>query len=321
MLENNMKTPILYLVFNRLDLVEKSFAKIKNARPKVLFVAADGPRADAIEDERKCYDVRNYIKQNIDWECEVSYLFREKNLGCGLAVSQAISWFFENVEEGIILEDDCLPGNSFFPFCEELLIKYRDNKKVYHIGGSNWQKGNKRGDADYYFSNIPGIWGWATWSDRWADYKFDIFKNKENWQKLDKRLPEITNSEEEKVFQLKCFNSCKNNQIDTWDYQWRFLVFIKKGLCIVPNKNLVSNLGHREDSAHTKDSSHWRANLNIEEMGFPLKHPKRIAVNRKADKFLADHLFLNKTKKKNIAYKYLKKVKGKSFKLFKKIID
>jgi hypothetical protein len=315
--KNNLKTPILYLVFNRLDLVEQSFAKIKEAKPKSLFVAADGPRADEIDDKRKCNDIRHYIQQNIDWKCNVNYLFREKNLGCGLAVSQAISWFFQNVDEGIILEDDCLPGSSFFSFCEELLIKYRDNKKVYHIGGSNWQKGNKRGSADYYFSQIPAIWGWATWSDRWADYEFDIFENQEKWDKLETILPEITSCNEEKDFHLQCFNSCENNQIDTWDYQWRFLVFLKKGLCVVPNKNLVSNLGHRDDSAHTKDSSHWRANLKIEEIQFPLRHPKRNKINKKADKFLAHHLFLNKKKKKNIANKYLKMVKRKVLNLLK----
>ncbi len=314
-----MKTPILYLVFNRLDLVEKSFAKIKDAKPQVLFVAADGPRADEIEDERKCYEVRNYVKENIDWQCEVHYFFRERNLGCGLAVSEAISWFFEHVEEGIILEDDCLPDSSFFPFCEELLNRYRGNKDVYHISGSNWQKGNKRGDADYYFSHIPGIWGWATWSDRWADYKFDIFKNKENWQKLNKRLPKITNSKEERNFHLNCFEECRDNKLDTWDYQWRFLIFLKKGLCVFPNKNLISNIGHREDGTHTLDRAHWRANLKPEKMSFPLTHPNKLRVNRKADIFLAKNIFIpNSNYKKGDKIKhYLIKIKRRLLSLIK----
>lgn len=311
MRESKLKTPVLYLVFNRLDLVERSFSRIKEARPKFLFVAADGPRLNEIEDERKCFEVREYIKQNIDWECKVNYLFRNKNLGCGMAVSQAISWFFQNVKEGIILEDDCLPEDSFFPFCEELLQRYRDSKSIFHIGGSNWQKGKKRGYADYYFSQIPGVWGWATWNDRWADYEFDIFRNKENWKKMHKILPEITSSKEEVDFQIKCFNSCENNQIDTWDYQWRFLIFLKRGLCIVPNKNLISNLGHREDGAHTRDSSHWRANLETEQLKFPIKHPKKIVANRKADKFLADHLFLNKAADEKIVYKFVTRIKKK----------
>lgn len=304
-----MNTPILYLVFNRPDLVKKSFKKIQELKPKRLFIAGDGPREGFEEDKKKCKEVKEIISNGICWDCEVNYLYREINLGCGIAVSEAISWFFENVEEGIILEDDCLPDISFFPFCEELLQRYRGNKKIYHISGSNWQRGCKRGKADYYFSHFPGVWGWATWKDRWKLYKFDIFEDEDDWRLVEKNLPLLTSSKMEAEFHKNCFKACEGNKIDTWDYQWRFTVFRNKGICIFPNKNLVSNLGHGEDATHTLNKNHWRSNLETEEIRFPIIHPKRIKISKKADKFLISNLTAGKENKKKPPVEFLKKVK------------
>ena len=197
-----------------------------------------------------------------------------------------------------------------------MLERYRDDRRIYHIAGSNWQDGNKRGNADYYFSYIPGIWGWATWRDRWIEYKFDLFENREKWEKVNSNLNEIVFSQKEKEFQIECFNACKENRIDTWDYQWRFLTFLKMAYSIFPNKNLISNIGHGKDGTHTFNSLHWRANLKLEELIFPLVHPKRIKVNKKADLFLAKHLFLeNRIMKKD--QKIFEKIKKKIFSYFK----
>ena len=147
-------TPILFLIFNRPDLTKQVFDKIREIKPLHLFIAADGPRGDKYEDQELCRKTKEIVSL-IDWECEIKTLFRDENLGCGRAVSEAISWFFEHVEEGIILEDDCLPSSTFFNYCEILLEKYRWDNNIMHIGGTNFQNGIKRGNADYYFSKIP----------------------------------------------------------------------------------------------------------------------------------------------------------------------
>ena len=149
----SFNTPILFLIFNRPDTTQIVFEEIKKQKPKYLFVAADGVRSHIIEDMEKCKDTRNLVLKGIDWDCEVKTLFRDENLGCGVAVSEAITWFFENVEQGIILEDDCLPHPSFFGYCETLLEKYNDNENVYVISGDNFQNGKQTGNASYFFSN------------------------------------------------------------------------------------------------------------------------------------------------------------------------
>lgn len=171
-------TPILYLVFNRPEETALSFEKIRMIRPLKLFIASDGPRKDHKTDFENCKSVISIIQAGLDWKCEVHYLIREENLGCGRAVSQAIDWFFQHVEKGIILEDDCLPAETFFPFCAELLLKYLNSENVTHISGHNNQMGYKRGSNDYYFSRIVNIWGWATWRRAWKKYNFN-FENVE----------------------------------------------------------------------------------------------------------------------------------------------
>src|SRR6478736_1770065 len=168
------ETPILFIVFNRPDTTRVVFEAIRKVKPKKLYIAADGIRSKVKSDEENCAKVRAIVN-DVDWECDVKTLFHEENLNCGKAPSTAISWLFENEEEGIILEDDCLPSTSFFLFCEELLERYRYDSRVMHIGGNNflngWQKDN---DYSYYFSRSGHIWGWATWRRAWNKFDFDI---------------------------------------------------------------------------------------------------------------------------------------------------
>jgi hypothetical protein len=168
------ETPILYLIFNRPDLTKITFPSICTVKPKKLFIAADGPRIDNQNDELNCKLVREFVLSKIDWDCEIHTLFREKNLGCGKAVSSAISWFFNHVDKGIILEDDCLPNESFFFFSQNLLIKYENNPRINHISGFNFQLGYQHDKNDYFFSNYTLIWGWATWKRSWINYDFDM---------------------------------------------------------------------------------------------------------------------------------------------------
>ena len=284
-----IKIPILYIVFNRPDIVERSLEHICKIAPTRMFIAADGPRKDLAEDALKCAQVREIIQKKIDWPCEVEYLYREENLGCGKAVSEAITWFFSKVEKGIILEDDCFPDPTFFKFCEVLLNKYEKDKRVFHISGSNWQLGRSRGKADYYLSNFPAVWGWATWRDRWEKYSLEII-TKQNLKKVKKWLNEQKVTKPEIDYHMNCFEQCMNGDIDTWDYQWRFLIFLNKAHSITPNRNVISNIGHREDGTHTLNQEHWRANLETNSIEFPLEHPQKLRVNLKADRYIIHRL-------------------------------
>lgn len=290
-----INTPILYIVFNRPDIVSKSFAKIKEVKPKQLFIAADGPRDGNTNDKVNCENVKEIISDRLDWDCDVKYLYRDKNLGCGKAVSGAITWFFNNVEEGIILEDDCLPDLSFFNYCQELLSRYRDDKRIYTITGSNGQKGNKRGDADYYFSRYPGIWGWATWKDRWGKFRLDLSAIDSSYTQ--KFLEKLFNSKAEIEYHMSCFMQIKTNKVDTWDYQWKYVVFKNEGMCATPNVNLISNIGFGEEATHTINTNNWRANLAVNRITSPIKHPARVKINSKADKYISKLIFQNNVKK------------------------
>ena len=226
-------TPILFLVFNRPNTTQMVFERIREVKPKYLFIGADGPRAEMKGEKELCEEVRRIVL-DIDWECEVETLFRDTNLGCGQAVSQAISWFFEQVDQGIILEDDCLPEPTFFPFCEKLLAKYKTEERVMHIAGSNFQLGRKRGTASYYYSRYTHVWGWATWERAWNKYDFDIVNYNNNYMAM---------SERSKFLRVDLLDKVRNGEIDTWDVQWSFCVNKENGVSIIPQIGLVKNIG------------------------------------------------------------------------------
>jgi hypothetical protein len=297
-----LSTPVLFLIFNRPETTKKVFNEIKKAKPSQLFVAADGPRADKPGEKGKCEQARKIIEQ-IDWECEVKTLFRDKNLGCKLAVSSAIDWFFENVEEGIILEDDCLPAQSFFWFCQELIGKYREKSKIMHINGTNWQFGDKYGNNDYYFSKLSSVWGWATWKSAWKHYDVEmtLFPNFLKEKKIDR----IFENNEIKTHFIKIFKKAFNDEVDTWDYQWYFARLLNRGISIFPNTNLVENIGFCDNSLHTKNLNDVRRFNQVHEIDFPLTHAKIITVNKKADNNLFEKVYKLDNLKK--AKRFLKK--------------
>lgn len=242
-----LKTAVLFLVFNRPDTTKQVFETIRNAKPPRLYVAADGPRPDKPVEGVKCEQVRRIATQ-IDWHCKVKTLFRDKNLGCGKAVSNAIDWFFENEEEGIILEDDCLPSQSFFWFCEELLERYKDDKRIMIISGYNKQETWKQDKYDYFFSYFGGIWGWASWRRSWNLYDRDMkdldhfIENNYFEFMLGKKLGNI---------RKKQMINFIRNDVDTWDYQWGFARHVNSGLACVPSKSLIKNIGFGPEATHT----------------------------------------------------------------------
>ncbi len=232
--------PVLFLIFKRPDTTQRVFNAIRDAKPKQLFIAADGPRSGNEDDEVKCAETREIVER-VDWECEVKTLFRKDNLGCGRAVSEAITWFFENVEEGIILEDDCLPNQSFFDFMTLMLIYHKQDSRVYHISGFSWVTDNESND-DYFFMRYPNIWGWATWNDRWNMYHYSLSEISE--RKVESELSKLDLTKEEMYFQKMTFKETAKGNVDTWDYQWKFTCFFNNGLCITPKFCLVENIGN-----------------------------------------------------------------------------
>jgi len=269
--------PILYLVFNRLDLVKKTFPEIQKIEPKQLFIGADGPRSK--EEKVKTDEVRKYILDNINWKCDVKTLFRNKNLGINLACYNAINWFFKNVEKGIILEDDNLPDQSFFRYCRELLEKYKGNPRIMSICGLNQLKKTKIKES-YYFSKNFGVWGWATWRSKWQ--KRDLFSFEYEKSEKDKSFNKIIKNPIERIIFRRKF---KNNLVGTikgWDTSFLFLHFKHKGICIRPKNNLIENIGFQEGSTNTSKNFIDNKFLSVKrsKLKFPLIHPKIVEINK-----------------------------------------
>jgi hypothetical protein len=276
------KTPVLFIVFNRYDCTKRVFEAIQQYRPNKLYIAADGARPGVAEDMEKCQTVRDMVS-NITWPCEVKKLFRDTNLGMKHAVPGAISWFFEQEEEGIILEDDCLPNQSFFHFCQQLLAHYRNDHRIMHIAGTNLQFGNQRGTASYYFSAIPSVWGWAGWRRAWKNYDlqmrlFDAFEKEGNLMEFVFTDPRVAQ------FALSLSKATYEGKIQTWDFPYAFSVIINNGLCITPNKNLVSNIGFQAGGTNTTNANDVHANIPVETIG-ELQHPAFFIPNRQADTY------------------------------------
>ena len=274
-----LKTPVLFLIFNREDTTQKVFNAIRQQKPKYLFVAADGARKNKSGEVEKCQRVRDIIKQ-IDWNCELKTLFRNENLGCKLAVSSAITWFFENVEQGIILEDDCLPDQSFFQYCEELLKKYKDDSRIGHISGDNFLPGIIDKSLSYDFCSCSHIWGWATWRRVWINY--DV--NFSFWEEQKEKRSFLFLNKLEEIYFSSFIPDVLNNQnsINTWDTQYWFTLRLQNQLAIYPAVNLVENIGLGDlNATHTSKN---KKTLSNAAMMFPLIHPKCVLRNKKLDK-------------------------------------
>lgn len=303
----SFNTPVLFLVFNRPQYTKQVFESIRAAKPTQLFIAADGPRENVPEDIVNCQLVKDIVA-NVDWDCQVKTLYREKNLGCGLAPSSAISWFFEHVEQGIILEDDCLPSASFYPFCHEMLERYKNDTRINSISGSNLLKEWKRGDDSYFFSKESGIWGWATWRRAWADYDYQVTQ----WK--DSNVKELFSKQFENATQREAYTYAldkvvSSNAISFWDYQWVFSRISNSQFGIIPSVNLISNIGFGSDATHTFDPDSILSNLPYNDLLFPLNHPKAIMVDREYDQKLSDIFYKSVAPRKtSILKRILKKM-------------
>ena len=278
-MDKQLETPVLFLIFRRPETTLRVFERIREQHPRYLYVGADGPRERVADDAEKCRQTREILNR-IDWQCEVRTLFRERNLGCRNNMAQTISWFFGQVEEGIILEEDCLPDPSFFRYCEELLDHYRSDSRVMHIGGVNFQGGIKRGTGSYYFSQVPHIWGWASWRRAWKYYDVDIPSFGDVVERNRHSL--FHHSELNEHFE-PVFRGVYQDNVDTWDAQWTYTVNAQHGLAVLPNVNLISNIGYALDALHTTDLDSPYNNIPSQEMVFPLVHPEVMIPDERAD--------------------------------------
>lgn len=284
------QTPILFLVFNREDTTRKVFEAIRRQKPKYLFVAADGPRKHKADEAEQCRRVKELVTQ-VDWNCELKTLFREENLGCRMAVSSAISWFFSHVEQGIILEDDCLPDDSFFPFCETLLERYKNDDRIGHISGNCFLPQWVDGRYSYDFSSIVHIWGWATWRRTWqqVDIQFPF------WQQEKQKRALLFNGLREKIYFSTFLSDAlqRKNGLNPWAVFYFFSLRLQNQLAIYPSVNLVENIGLASEIAtHTtkKNKRHIVPSLPV---AFPLKHPVYILRNKKLDNESIKRLFFS----------------------------
>ena len=283
-----MKTPVALIIFNRPSTTAKVFEAIRQAKPPQLLVIADGARSDRPEEAEKCLAARAII-ESVDWECEVLTNYSEVNLGCKRRVSSGLDWVFGQVEEAIILEDDCLPDPSFFPFCEELLEYYRYDQRIMAISGVNFQFGKKRTENSYYFSRYNHCWGWASWRRAWQHYDVEMKLwpqiRDENW------LQSVFADSRSLSYWREIFQASYQGEINTWDYQWTLACWLQNGLTVLPNDNLISNIGFGVESTHTEQVDNNFANLPVAKMSFPLIHPQFVIRDTQADRFTQNEHF------------------------------
>lgn len=302
-----LTTPVVFLIYKRPETTARVFEVIRKVKPLKLFVVADGPKPEKVGEAEKCIAARKVI-DGVDWECEVITNYSDVNLGCKNRVSTGLDWVFNQVDEAIILEDDCLPDPTFFRFCQELLEYYRDDKRIMAISGDNFQFGRKRTDDSYYFSRYNHCWGWATWKRAWQYYDISM----KLWPRIrDSCFLESIIPKNRVASWKKRFQYAYDNKIDTWAYRWTFACWIQSGLTILPNVNLISNIGFGGDGTHTTHTivKSKLENMTIESMTFPLKHPSFTICDIEADEFTEKIVFKSQWIDK-LYYKITKKIKN-----------
>jgi hypothetical protein len=276
-----LQTAVLFIVFNRPETTARVFEAIRAASPRRLYIAADGPRTGNTSDQQRCAQVRDIVS-NVNWPCDVRTRFLETNLGCRLAVSKAISWFFENEELGIILEDDTLPSESFFLYAQSLLERYVDDERIFMVSGYNNFEMWRAEQCHYFFSLIGSIWGWGSWRRAWQHYdiemkRFDEFYSANMFQCLFGRLPG-----ERRAATLK---KAKSVEFGTWDYQWSLARHMNSGLSCVPSRSLISNIGFGPDATHTTSGENKIIHQEIE---LPIKLNDFVVADAEYDRKLIE---------------------------------
>lgn len=283
-----LQTPVALIIFNRPHTTEQVFAAIRRARPPKLFLIADGPRADKPGEAELCQAARKIVQQ-VDWDCEVFENFSDVNLGCGQRPSSGIDWVFKQVEEAIIIEDDCLPEPSFFRYCEELLQRYRHDERVMTIAGLNVQFGQNPIPYSYYFSHYGHCWGWASWRRAWQHFDYDL----KLWPEIRDRgrLKDIFGNDYAVKVWTDALDLTYNKGLDCWDFQWMFANWIHGGLSTLPCHNLIHYIGYTTGATHTTSEASRYSQLETQPMQFPLEHPPYMVRHTAADVYTENTYF------------------------------
>jgi hypothetical protein len=281
-----LDTPVGFVLFNRPDLTQQVFRTIAEMEPRILFLAADGPRHEGEAD--LCQRTRAIVER-IDWPCEVYRDFSDVNLGCGRRLASSFDWIFSKVDRAIMLEDDTLPHPSFFRFCEALLDRYADDERVMHISGDNFQYGRRRTEYSYYFSKFTQTWGWATWRRAWRHFDFAM----RGWPefKASGIMETICRDPVERAYFSDFFDRlyAEPERHDGYSTRWLFACWAQGALSIAPSVNLVSNIGFGGTATHTRGDAEW-ARLPTQDIG-PLRHPPFMGAHHAADAFMFNEVF------------------------------
>lgn len=278
---------VLFLVFNRPDVTQQVFEAIRKAKPPRLYIAADGPRPDRPGEAERCQQVRDLIQ--VDWDAEVHTLYREENLGIRKAVNGALDWFFEHEKEGVILEDDCLPNDSFFPFMAEMLARYRDDLRVGTVSGSNYQLGRFTPNESYYFSHHVHIWGWGTWRRVWKSVDPDL----KQWPLIrDTSVGHaLLGSGASAEFWKRRFDRSHEGILTAWSYAVVLASWLQNQVSIIPSYNLVRNIGAL-NGTNVKFADKF-TDMPTKELSFPLVHPDFMVPAMEADERTSHEMFVD----------------------------
>jgi len=302
-----MQTPVCLIIFNRPDTTEIVFREIARAKPEKLFVVADGPRPGHPDDPEKCAAARA-VFDRVDWKCEVLKNYSDVNLGCGRRPATGIGWVFEQVEDAIILEDDCVPHPTFFRFCEELLERYRHDERIMHISGYNYQFKHRRDPFSYFFSYFNFSTGWASWRRAWQYHDMQM----KHWPALRDTswLLDILEEPRGAEYWQRGFDRAYalGGNVAFWDFQWNFACWAQSGLAIRPTTNLVANIGYgHTEATHTKSADTILANVPAEEMAFPLMHPPYVIRNAEFDRSFIREILAPEIAREHSYYRKLRR--------------
>ncbi len=282
----SLNVPVVLFLFRRPDTTSQVFEVVREVRPRQLFLVADGPRTGRPEEKERCRKARAVV-DGIDWKCSVSRNYSEENLGIRKRFVSGLDWVFEHVDRAIILEDDCVPGASFFAFCEALLDRYSEESHIMTISGNNFQPG-ARTQYSYYFSRYMHCWGWATWRSAWRQFDNSM----RVWPEVrsGRWLEKMFESDSAAAYWRSLFDQVYQEEIDSWAYVWQYSIWMNGGINILPEQNLVSNTGHGEHATHTRRADQ-RANLPAGELRQPLDHPPCKVRHAAADKYTQRQIY------------------------------
>ena len=279
-------TPVLIITFQRSALLRRLIDALRPVSPQNLFISCDGPRQSCIDDLPRIAAVHAIIENDIDWPCNLHCHFSETNLGCSLGPITAINWFFNQVEHGIILEEDCIPNPDFLLYCTELIERHKHDQRIWCISGNSYLPSPPVAPASYFFSRYTLTWGWATWRDRWQQFDLLLLR----WPALrDSGLfQQLFEDRYEADYWAEIFERTyrREEPITWWDYQWFFAALSRGALTAMPVRNLVSNIGFGEGATHTLNPDtpiHPALPLG------PITHPDFVVRHRDADTYTYAH--------------------------------